>query len=68
MLADEQYLSPGEYPVPGLVAALLQGFGQWKATGYPARQMAHGGGGGGFGKILQGKFLLVHGALNLFFG
>ena len=53
---------PGEGAVPALVAGSGEGFDQGVATGYPACEVAHGGGGGGIGKILQGEFLFVHGS------
>ena len=61
-LADQGHLLPGEGAVPALVAGSGEGFDQGVATGYPACEVAHGGGGSGIGKILQGEFLFVHGS------
>ena len=62
VLADQGHLLPGEGAVPALVAGSGEGFDQGVTTGYPACEVAHGGGGSGIGKILQGEFLFVHGS------
>ena len=45
VLADQGHLLPGEGAVPALVAGSGEGFDQGVATGYPACEVAHGGGG-----------------------
>ena len=67
VLADQGHLLPGEGAVPALVAGSGEGFDQGVATGYPACEVAHGGGGSGIGENIAGRVLVCSWLLNCFF-
>ena len=67
VLADQGHLLPGEGAVPALVAGSGEGFDQGVATGYPACEVAHGGGGRWHRENTAGRVLVCSWLLNCFF-